>query len=383
MARCCTLQVLLLVALVRLFSCEPYLRQLAASNDSNDTNSSTTTTSTGASCDSNTTNCTSPATTTSATTTTPAATTTTTSSRAVVGAPAQDDSTLIIVIAVVCSLVAMAAGSLCVYGAIAYMQSSEVENRKLVKQIDSDAAGFETYLSNVANNVQRFNHRLDKDKALKEQFEKEVTAFAKDWQKVEEDSREFLDKQYTPCLRARLELQQAKDLKRRRLAQQRRQAAELKAKAALDQQVRQKRKELDLEEKKRIKEGQPPRTPDELNALAAEAVRVGQAESGRAKSLMIGASSANLVQEEEVGCCPGFPVTSNSELRKQIKRLAELQNLHANSITQLKQLRDQVEVIKNFAHPLLNKIEVKPYSVLGTTDKDQLCELQKKSKRRS
>eukprot|EP00439_Symbiodinium_sp_Y106_P004792 s3896_g1.t1 len=276
------------------------------------------------------------------------------------------------------------------------MQSSALQNRKLVKQIDSDAVGFEAHLNGVANNVQRFNHRLAQDLALRQQFEKEVVALAKEWQK--EDSREFLDKQYTPCLRERQELQQAKDMQRRMAQQKRRQAAEQKAKAALDKQVRQKRKELDLEEKKRIKEG--------------SAVQVDQGESGRAKSLMIGASSANLVPEEEVGCCPGFPVTSNRELRKQLKRLAELQNLHAVMISKLKQLRDQiwpaggsgleesslradldlpvpteapkpsggwwgagagaggknqyldvqVGVVKTFAHPLLTKIEVMQHS---------------------
>ncbi|CAE7859185.1 unnamed protein product, partial [Symbiodinium microadriaticum] len=69
---------------------------------------------------------------------------------------------------------------------------------------------------------------LAQDLALRQQFEKEVVALAKEWQKVEEDSREFLDKQYTPCLRERQELQQAKEMQRRMAQQKRRQAAEQK-----------------------------------------------------------------------------------------------------------------------------------------------------------
>ncbi|OLP94267.1 hypothetical protein AK812_SmicGene23713 [Symbiodinium microadriaticum] len=82
-------------------------------------------------------------------------------------------------------------------------------------EIDSDAVGFEAHLNGVANNATMLSSLdivggLAQDLALRQQFEKEVVALAKEWQKVEEDSREFLDKQYTPCLRERQELQQAK-----------------------------------------------------------------------------------------------------------------------------------------------------------------------------
>jgi len=281
-----------------------------------------------------------------------------------------------------------------------------------VKEADSDAADFEAHLSSLANHVQRFNHRIAQDKALKDNWEKECAAFAKDWQQLEANGRDFLDKQYTPCLRLRKEDQHHKEKVRRLEKQRRQQAARKKAQEALDKQVRQKRKELAQEEKQRVKEGQPPRPPEELDALAAAAVQQGEEESGRA-SLVIGASSANLVTEEEVGCCPEPPVTGNGELRRQLRRMKELQEHLAAIITQLKQLRDQVwpaggsgledldtpvvvhaakeknwwgagsgagrstyldeqvTVIKAFTHPLLSGIEVMPYGVLGNTNTER------------
>eukprot|EP00913_Durusdinium_trenchii_P009288 g8727.t1 len=77
--------------------------------------------------------------------------------------------------------------------------------------------------------------------------------------------------------------------------------------------------------------------------MARELVRAGQEDSGRAV-LVIGGSRQNLVPEEEVGLCPEAAVTSNSELRLQLKSMETLRNSHNTLVTELKELRDQAGI---------------------------------------
>jgi len=408
---------------------EPYLRQLSGStdNESNETELTTTLTAT-----------------------TTATTVGTTLTEAIVERTA-DNSALIIVLIILAVVIVLGLCSAGAYGIIAWQQSSARNNIKLVKQVDTEAADFEANLTSLQQHVQRLNLRLEKEKEKKEMVSKEYTAFQTKWKNVEVQSREFLDLQYTPCFRDRQEWQRGKDQLRRQKQQQRQ--AEVKRKAAeqLQKDIRKKRAELEKEEQKKQKQRlalakqqpkaapaggasataaaagtaggagatagapaggagatagavpviDPPKTPEELDALAAELVKAHQEDSGRAV-LVIGATSGNLVPEEEVGFCPETAVTSNKELTLQLRSLETLRNNHSAIVTELKAIRDQagitgleepalrvsveaksqgwwegnyleeqVKILNSFSHPLIKMFKVKPHGVLGTMEGDK------------
>lgn len=402
----------LLLLLIQGTPGQPYLRQL--SGDSNDTN------------DSNTSTVTATYTVTVTSTSTLLTTLTTTEAVSVSIMPtvqAGGSPLIVILIILICVLVfGLCGGGL--YGFLLWRQSSAQSNVKLVKQVDTEAADFEANLTSLQQHMQRLNLCLEKEKEKKELVSKEHTALQTKWKNVEVQSREFLDLQYTPCLRERQEHQRGKELLRRQKQERRRAEAKRKADEQLQVQLRKKRAELEIEEKKKQKlrlaqakqqpgagaEGgaqggapgapvlDPPKTPEELDALALELVKDYQEDSGRGV-LVIGGSSANLAPEEDVGLCPEGPVTSNKELKLQLKSLETLRNGHSSVVAELKAIRDQadlkglkepelrvsvemktqgwwegnyleeqVKVINRFSHPLLKSFKVKPHGVLGTAE---------------
>ena len=121
---------------------------------------------------------------------------------------------------------------------------------------------------------------LEQNKEKKEAVSKEFTAFQTKWKSIEVQSREFLDLQYTKCLRARQERQREKDVLRRQRQQRRQAEAKKRADEALEKEVVKKRKELEKEEERKKKEkgegGEVPKSKEELEAMARELVRAGQ-----------------------------------------------------------------------------------------------------------
>lgn len=388
-------QGLILVLLISLVNAEPYLRHLQGTNDTNDTNDTNLTTTTDANL-----TATAAPTTTALTTTSP----TTMPTTSTAAAARTNNFPLVAVLIVIGVLVLLGLGGLAIYGLLVYLQNSAKANIQLVKQVDSEAADFEANLTSLQSHVQRVSHRLEQDQAKKEAVSKEYVAFQTKWKSIEVQSKEFLE-QYTTCLRERQEWQRGKDFLRRQKQQKRQAEAKRKADEQLQREIRKKRAELEKEDKKRLqekKEGETPapaKTPQELDTMARELVRAGQEDSGRAV-LVIGGSRQNLVPEEEVGLCPEAAVTSNSELRLQLKSMETLRNSHNTLVTELKELRDQagitgledlelrvssevkvqgwssggryleeqVKIINSFSHPLLQAFKVKPHGVLGNAE---------------
>eukprot|EP00930_Biecheleria_cincta_P031273 TRINITY_DN2170_c3_g1_i1.p1 TRINITY_DN2170_c3_g1~~TRINITY_DN2170_c3_g1_i1.p1 ORF type:complete len:1105 (+),score=261.13 TRINITY_DN2170_c3_g1_i1:75-3389(+) len=351
-------------------------------------------------------------------------TTSTTSTPA--GAAAKESAgngdTAVIILSVIGGLVGII---LIVLGIFAYTQARAAglyTHRQDIRKLDAGVAAFEEHLQATEKQVDNFNHHADEDKAQAGLHSELRAAFQKRFDTFKKVNSDFLQRKYEPEFKKRKDAKAAKEHERkcRRAAEQKREKAkEKKSRAAHRKKLEARQKALKKEIAKQQQQQQKPnhQMKDELLAVENQLRELTEIdeEADMGAPLVHNMTYSERIDEDDDadGCCGGArPKTPHREIKHQLEELkklrANLDVIHAD----FKSMRDkvfpdglpgaeelhlvmpgfvhegspgrgrgqgkfggyvddQVKLLQAFHHPLLEGVQVKPYGVLGSRDREK------------
>lgn len=330
--------------------------------------------------------------------------------------------TVLIVIGVIGGLVGIGLINLGVWAFIQGRSDRLHKHREGIRNLDAGVAGFEEHLRIFEKHVDSFEHHAGEDKERAAMHSELIAMFRERFAQFKTESRAFLQQQYEPEFKKRKDAKDARERERRRkkaAEQERQKAQERKALAAQRKKLQAKEKAL---KQKIAKQQQPDQSmKDELLATEAQLRMLAEVDEEAAAdtSPLVHSSTsyAHRLEEDDDadGCCGGAsPMTSHREITRQLEELrklrANLDVVHGDFKSMTEKvlpgglpgaedlhlvmpgfvhesspgrwqgrgggkfagyLDDQVKLLNTFNHPLLEGVQVKPYGVLGSRDREK------------